>query len=199
MAKQRKKAPKKTSTPKIAKPSFRQLYLSRVLIGLAVLFFLTYIASTFFTGKKSGTSNSISSSSNSSSSSNNSTANITFRKDGDLEFVTESGNKKIDVEIVDQEANILQGLMYRRSMAENQGMLFKFPDMRPRSFWMKNTYIPLDIIYVDSDKKIVSIQKNTEPLNASSLPSEGDAQYVVEVNAGFCDAYGIKKGDQINF
>ncbi len=84
-------------------------------------------------------------------------------------------------------------------MEEMQGMLFVFEDATPRSFWMKNTYISLDIIYVDADKKIVSIQKSAVPLSEESLPSYKDAMYVVEVNAGFTDKYNIKEGDQISF
>ena len=64
---------------------------------------------------------------------------------------------------------------------------------------MKNTLIPLDIIYVDAEKTIVSIQKNTTPLSEKSLPSDSDAQYVIEVNAGFADRYGLKAGDKVDF
>lgn len=197
MAKQKKK----TSTSKSNRPSGRQMMLSRILIGLAVIFCLTYIASIFTRNKTNNSTSSISSSNNNTASSNTNsqTANIQFRKDAELEFLLEEGNKKIDIEIVDQEATIQQGLMYRRTMAENQGMLFKFPNSEMRSFWMKNTYLPLDIIYVDSQKKVVSIQKNTTPLSTQSLPSTGPAQYVVEVNAGFCDAYGIGPGTELNF
>ena len=64
---------------------------------------------------------------------------------------------------------------------------------------MKNTHIPLDIIYIDSNKKIVSIQKNAKILNENGLPSEGPAQYVLEVNAGLSDQWNVSKGDSIEW
>lgn len=84
-------------------------------------------------------------------------------------------------------------------MASNHGMLFIFPDMDYRSFYMKNTKIPLDIIYVSKDKTIVSIQKNAKPMDETSLPSEGPAKYVLEVNAGLSDKWGLEQGDKIDF
>jgi len=90
-------------------------------------------------------------------------------------------------------------LMYRKSMPNNQGMLFVFEDSRPRSFYMKNTEFGLDIIYINSDKEIVSIQKNAKPMDPTSLPSEDDAQYVLEVNAGLSDTWGLEKGDVVEW
>ena len=93
----------------------------------------------------------------------------------------------------------MQGLMYRQNLPENAGMLFIFTNEEPRSFWMKNTYISLDIIYINSKKEIVSIQKYTQPRSTYSIPSEKPAMYVLEVNAGFTDKYGIHPGDKIDF
>ena len=84
-------------------------------------------------------------------------------------------------------------------MPHSQGMLFIFDDMSPRSFWMRNTRISLDIIFVDDKYKVVSIQKNAVPMSEESLPSEGPAKYVVEVNAGFTDLYNIRPGDSLTF
>jgi uncharacterized membrane protein (UPF0127 family) len=84
-------------------------------------------------------------------------------------------------------------------MSDEQGMLFIFSEAAEQSFWMKDTYISLDIIYVDDKKEIVSIQKYTTPQSEESLPSYKKAQYVVEVNAGFCDKYHIAFGDRIAF
>jgi uncharacterized membrane protein (UPF0127 family) len=133
-----------------------------------------------------------------------STGSITapsFRKDGSLTILRSQNSipVNIDIEIADEEHERMQGLMYRYSMAENNGMLFIFPKEEPRSFWMKNTYISLDIIYINSSKKIVSIQKYTQPQTTYSIPSEKPASYVLEVNAGFTDKYGIKPGDKIEF
>lgn len=106
---------------------------------------------------------------------------------------------KIDIEIAENEAEQSKGLMYRPYMPDSVGMLFVFQDSKPLGFWMKNTQIPLDIIYVDSNRKIVSIQKNAKPYSEENLPSLSPAQYVVEVNAGYVDQHGIAVGDVIQF
>ena len=84
-------------------------------------------------------------------------------------------------------------------MEANQGMLFVFPDVSVRSFYMKNTEFPLDIIYIGANQKIVSFQKNAQPYNESSLPSEAPAKYVLEINAGLSDNMGLQVGDSISF
>lgn len=125
-----------------------------------------------------------------------------FRKDGELIFKKSDDStfqKKIDYELADEEWEIRQGLMYRIEMGENEGMVFKMPTEKKQSFWMKNTSIPLDIIYLNANKEIVSIQKYTSPHSEQQLPSESPAQYVVEVNAGFSDTYNLKKGDKADF
>jgi uncharacterized membrane protein (UPF0127 family) len=124
-----------------------------------------------------------------------------FRHDGILYFITNAGKDTVpvDIEVVDSQQEISRGLMYRPSMPESAGMLFIFPDEVPRSFWMKNTYISLDIIYISSDKEIVTIQPNTQPLSTQSVPSHQPAKYVVEVNAGFTARHKIREGDKIDF
>lgn len=124
-----------------------------------------------------------------------------FRKEGTLAFLTPTDDiiKTIDIEVANTDFKRAQGLMWRRSMAENQGMLFLFPNPEFQSFWMKNTYISLDIIYVGADRRIVNIAKNTTPFSEEGVPSEGLAQFVVEVVAGFSDKYGIKAGDKIEY
>ena len=94
---------------------------------------------------------------------------------------------RLDIEIADDEYQTQTGLMYRKSMNTNEGMLFIFKDEAPRAFYMKNTQFALDIIFINSNKKVVSIQKNAQPLNLKPLASEGEAQYVLEVNAGLTD------------
>ena len=105
----------------------------------------------------------------------------------------------IDIEIADDEYQTQTGLMYRKSMLPNQGMLFIFPEEAPRSFYMKNTEFALDIIYIDKNNKVVSIQKNAKPYDETSLPSEGPAQYVLEVNAQLTDSWNLKARDSISF
>lgn len=86
------------------------------------------------------------------------------------------------------------GMMYRKELRENRGMLFVFPREERRAFWMKNTYVPLDIIYLDSSRKVVSVVRNARPLSQSSLPSEAPAMYALEINAGLSKRWGIEKG-----
>lgn len=124
-----------------------------------------------------------------------------FTKNGELNFyfANDTVAKKIDIEIADTPAKEQQGLMNRPWMEEDQGMLFIFTKEDQQSFWMKNTIIPLDIIYVNASKKIVSIAKNCTPYSEKPIPSGAPALYVVEVIAGFSDIYNIKPGDRIDW
>jgi uncharacterized protein len=124
-----------------------------------------------------------------------------FKKDGELIFLDSLDNvkAKIEVEIADTEYRRQLGLMVRTEMETNQGMLFIFPDEIFRSFWMRNTHLSLDMIFVNSQKQIVTIHKNTTPLAETSYPSTAPAQFVVEVLAGFTDTHGIQEGDKIHW
>jgi uncharacterized protein len=120
---------------------------------------------------------------------------------GEVVFVDgEAGNilGKISVGIADNEDKRAKGLMGRRSMPENAGMLFVFDKETVLSFWMKDTYLPLDMIFVDDAFEIVNIVKNTKPLDKDIIPSVYPGRYVVETNAGFSDRNGIKIGDKIS-
>ncbi len=130
-----------------------------------------------------------------------STPGIQFKKEGTLCFFNSKGDtlSNIDIELADTENKRMQGLMYRKSMEEHQGMLFVFTIEEPQSFWMKNTIISLDIIFVNMNRQIVKIQKNATPFTTDPRPSVLPALYVVEVNAGFTDKYSIKEGDKINW
>jgi uncharacterized membrane protein (UPF0127 family) len=125
----------------------------------------------------------------------------TFNKQGELSFLKTDGSvaAKIDIEIADDEAKRERGLMYRRQMDMDHGMLFVFDEEDQRSFWMKNTYLPLDILYLNAQRKIVKIHENVAILNEMPVPSEFPAKYVVELNAGFCALYRLQVGDGINF
>ena len=107
--------------------------------------------------------------------------------------------KTLEIEVVSNERGITTGLMFRKSMEENRGMLFIFPDVDMRSFWMRNTHISLDIVFIDENKRIVNIQPNTTPMSDASVPSTGPAKYVLEVNAGIAEKYGWKAGDRIDW
>jgi uncharacterized membrane protein (UPF0127 family) len=125
-----------------------------------------------------------------------------FRKDGELVFLEMGTNKelfKIETEIASTDEERARGLMFRNEMAENQGMLFLFAQEEIQSFYMRNTIISLDIIYVNSKMEIVDIYPNTEALSETSLPSKAPAMYVVEINAGLCKQYGIEVGDLIRY
>ncbi len=130
------------------------------------------------------------------------TKEIVFKKEGTAvlkKVKPDSVIANLDIEIADDEYQRQTGLMYRHSMENNQAMLFIFKDERPRSFYMKNTEIPLDIIYFDKNKRIVSIRKNAKPFDETSLPSQKPSQYVLEVNAGLSDKWKLKPGDLIEF
>lgn len=125
-----------------------------------------------------------------------------FRKDGELRFIEAKSLQtisKIDIEVADNDASREQGLMYRDSMAPDQGMLFIMEREEPQSFWMKNTIIPLDIIFVNSDREIVTIKRDCKPYSLDQILSENPAQYVVEVNAGYAKSHLLKPRDRIIF
>ncbi len=103
---------------------------------------------------------------------------------------------EIEVEIADDDAERSQGLMFRESLGEDCGMVFVFDEEQPLSFWMRNTLVPLSIAYIDSDGRIVSI-RDMEPLDETSVPSEGPARYALEVNQGFFEENGVEAGDEV--
>lgn len=126
-------------------------------------------------------------------------APIEFKKEGELFLIASEGDtiRQLDIEIADNEYERETGLMYRTEMEDDQGMLFVFPEEQPRGFYMKNTYIPLDLIFLDSKKEIVSITRNAEPGDLATIPSGAPAQYVLEVKAGLADQWDLKVGDKI--
>lgn len=125
-----------------------------------------------------------------------------FRKDGELRFMNAKTNKvitSIDIEVADDNVEREQGLMYRDTMAVNAGMLFLMGNEETQAFWMKNTILSLDILFADSERRIVSIHKNCIPYSLDQIVSAKPALYVVEVNAGYTEKNGIKVGDMISF
>lgn len=129
------------------------------------------------------------------------TTEISFTKEGSLTLVKPDSIPSItlDIEVADDDYQRQTGLMYRNNMEDLQGMLFIMETEKPQSFYMKNTRFALDIIYVSADKKIVSIQKNAQPLNTSSLPSGAPAKYVLEVKGGLSDKWNLKPGDSLSW
>ncbi len=108
-----------------------------------------------------------------------------------------SGEVKVKVEIAKTEEERNLGLMFRRSLKEGYGMLFVFEKEDYQSFWMKNCFFPLDLIFIDRNGKIVDIKENFEPCKEDPCPSyqsKEKAKFVLEVNAGFCKKNKIKLG-----
>ncbi len=112
---------------------------------------------------------------------------------GALDFVSIDGSVKasITVEIADTPETQIQGLMGRKDLSINNGMLFVFKRLKPRKFWMKNTPISLDIIFVGADGCIANIAESTTPMSERSYRSDGPVKYVVEVRAGFAKHFKI--------
>ena len=124
-----------------------------------------------------------------------------FKKDGELTFTDSLNNTKtkIDIQIANSGFDRELGLMFRKQMDENKGMLFIFPTEERQSFWMRNTLISLDMIFVNALNKIVTIHRNTQTLSDQSYPSTAPAKYVIEVNGGYCSKHNINEGDKLNF
>ncbi len=114
-----------------------------------------------------------------------------------LTFVTGSGSHTIMVEVANSDSTRSTGLMFRRSIGPDEGMLFLYKTEQDVSMWMKNTYIPLDMIFVKHDGAISHIQANTEPFSETIISSEGPVLGVIEIGAGSADRLGIKTGDKV--
>ena len=127
-----------------------------------------------------------------------STLTLAFALDRNtVEIASKSGVHVFTVEIADTEAAREKGLMYRKSMPPGRGMLFDFHSDQPVRFWMKNTYIPLDMIFIRSDGRILNIAENTTPMSEKEVPSAGPVQAVLEVSGGTARKLGIAPGDQV--
>ena len=111
------------------------------------------------------------------------------------------GENCFDVELSQNSIEIAKGLMFQKSLEQNKGMLFLFNKSAKYSFWMKNTYIPLDIIWLNKDKKVVFISENNQPCKwyyCSSIKPTENAKYVLEVNSGIVKKIGLKIGDELS-
>jgi uncharacterized membrane protein (UPF0127 family) len=114
-----------------------------------------------------------------------------------VEIVTSDGLHRFSVEVMRTPEQLAQGLMFRRYMPDDRGMLFDFKIEQPVQFWMKNTYLPLDMFFIAKDGKIVSIKENAEPLSEALIPSGGPVVGVLEVNAGTAARIHAKPGDMV--
>jgi uncharacterized membrane protein (UPF0127 family) len=114
-----------------------------------------------------------------------------------IEIVSKTGVHAFSVELATNNAELERGLMFRKSLPEGQGMLFDFKVDQPVSFWMHNTYIPLDMIFVNGRGRIAHIVENATPMSDKLIPSEYPVRAVLEVIAGTADKLGIAVGDQV--
>ncbi len=114
-----------------------------------------------------------------------------------LEIDSADGAHVFKVEVVDDEAGRERGLMYRRFLPQDRGMLFDFKEEAPVAFWMKNTYIPLDMIFISRKGVVTKVVANAEPLSERLIPSGGPVYGVLEINGGLAARLGIKPGDRV--
>ncbi len=115
-----------------------------------------------------------------------------------LEITSKTGVHVFSVEIADNKENRAKGLMFRKELPEGQGMLFDFKQDQEVAFWMENTYIPLDMIFIRGDGTIMRIAENTTPLSTRNIPSGGPVRAVLEVIAGTARKLGIAPGDHVS-
>ena len=114
-----------------------------------------------------------------------------------LAIETRTGEVALQVQVADNDVRRQTGLMFRKSMPETEGMLFIFQETRFVSFWMKNTFIPLDLLFVDDDGTVTSIARDTTPFSLEPIPSEKPSRAVLEINAGASARLGIEVGDHL--
>lgn len=115
-----------------------------------------------------------------------------------VEIATAGGARRFAVELAETPRAVERGLMYRKSLPEGQGMLFDFGSEQPINMWMKNTFIPLDMIFIGADGRVRRIVENTKPLSTRLIPSGEPARAVLEINAGTARRLGIAPGDLVS-
>ncbi len=117
--------------------------------------------------------------------------------DGTIEIISKSGVHAFDVELATNDAERSRGLMFRKELPEGHGMLFDFEHDQPVSFWMHNTYLSLDMIFIRGDGRILRIAENTQPMSDRLIPSGGSVRAVLEVIAGSARKFGLTPGDRV--
>ena len=115
--------------------------------------------------------------------------------EGKLVLHSSTGDHSFNVEVVDTPESRAKGLMFVQELADDAGMLFDFKEERPVSFWMRNTFIPLDMIFVGADGVVKNIHVNARPHDVTGIPSEGPVQFVLEIPGGRSVEIGLKPGD----
>lgn len=108
-----------------------------------------------------------------------------------------TGGVRFSVEVADEPAEWSQGLMHRTDLARDAGMIFVFPQPRPASFWMRNTPLPLDMIFIGDDGRVVNVAERTTPFSEQAVLSDGLVRAVLEVNAGLAERFGVEAGTPV--
>ncbi len=114
-------------------------------------------------------------------------------------LLARAGELHVKVELARSEPERMRGLMFRQSLESGRGMLFLFEHPEHLKFWMKNTYIPLDMIFIGADRRIVGIEQNAEPLTLEPRGPDADSQFVLEVPGGWTRAHGVEPGQDVRF
>lgn len=120
------------------------------------------------------------------------------RRGPEVVIHTRTGTVSVDVEVARTPDETARGLMYRRELADGRGMLFLFPREEEHSFWMKNTFIPLDMVFIASDRRIVGIHADATPLSTNPISVGVPSRWVLEVPGGFASRRGIATGDRVD-
>lgn len=115
-----------------------------------------------------------------------------------LTIDTASGPHRFKVEVMRTEPERERGLMFRKTMARDHGMLFEYQSEQPVTFWMHNTYLPLDLIFIGKDGRVVNVARDAKPMDDSLIPSAGPALGVLELDAGTAKAIDLKAGDVVH-
>lgn len=124
-------------------------------------------------------------------------ADICSKSNIDLRW--SGGSAKFSVELADNEAKRAQGLMFRKTLGKFSGMIFVYPSEQSVNFWMRNTLIPLDILFFDSKGTLKKIHQNAQPLDLSSLFGGDGIQYVLEINGGMVAKLGINEDTEMRY
>ena len=114
-----------------------------------------------------------------------------------LTVQTSRGPVRLDVQVAATEQTREKGLMFVRAMPQDEGMLFDFQPAQPVAFWMHNTYLPLDLLFVGEDGRILNIARNARTCDDTRIPSRGAARAVIELNAGAAERLGSRAGDRV--
>jgi uncharacterized membrane protein (UPF0127 family) len=118
--------------------------------------------------------------------------------DDKLVVHTSTGDYNFTVEVVDTDAKRAEGLMFRQELADDAGMLFDFKESRPVSFWMRNTFIPLDMVFIRADGTVANVHVNARPQDPTGIPSDGPVMFVLEIPGGRSVEIGLDAGDTID-